>query len=242
MWPFFCRQSFGMAGCHPRNGIMCVEDVETQGFLTPPTTALKTRASKGKIEFEAWLLWWKHVCFFPKNTGSTATRQQACRRLQERAWQESMKASGRCDIQRHFPETFPWMKPKHPTSKHPFIFFSIQAVTCENGWFAKKNRGKIAKIHPRVPEKPEKKHHFGGRNGWKDETLTFQLRSYESPYGILQNWKFYYPKPSFFSVQVRGSWLEMMVERHWNLFLSKACNMKSFNCCFGIERMVQRDA
>lgn len=80
--------------------------------------------------------------------------------LQERAWQESMKASGRCDIQRHFPETFPWMKPKHPTCKHPVIVFSIQAVTCENGWFAKKNRGKNCKNSSQSPRKTGKKTSF----------------------------------------------------------------------------------
>lgn len=241
-----CDRSFvvnhlGWLDAIPEMASCVLKTLKLKVFI-PPTTALKTRASKGKIEFEAWLLWWKHVFFSPKyrvNSHKTTSVPS----LQERAWQESMKASGRCDIRRHFPETFPWMKPKHPTCKHPFIVFSIQAVTCENGWFAKKNRGKNCKNSSQSPRKTGKKNiilvagtgervkpwHFSWDHmrvhmeSFKTENFTTPNRHFFLSKWEVHGWKWWSKDTEIF-------------------FFQKACNMKSFNCCFGIVRMVQRDA
>lgn len=174
---------------------MCVEDFETQGFYPPPKTALKTRACKGKIEFEAWLLWWKQG-FFPKIQGQQPQDNKHV--VQERAWQESMKAGKmwHWDIQGQFLEA---ETPNIQTSIYISIFFYNSCFLFSNYWLVRMDDlltnipAKIAVVHPRVPEKPEnigRPVHFGGQNRWKGETLPFQLRSYGNPYGIPQS-KFY---------------------------------------------------
>lgn len=224
----------------------CVLKTLKLKVFIPPTTALKTRASKGKIEFEAWLLWWKQVFFSPKIQGQQpqdnkrAVVTGTClARVDEGEWKM------------WHTETFPWMKPKHPTSKHPFLLILYKlwlvrfALIC-----SQKSAAKIAATSSQSPSKPRQKHIIlVARTGFQVETLTFQLRSYWESKWNLSKLKILLPQTVIFfeadwwPTPARTVEFSSLVFRpFWEFdFLSK-WEVHGLEMLFGIERMVQRDA
>lgn len=125
-----CDRSFvvnhlGWLDAIPEMASCVLKTLKLKVFI-PPTTALKTRASKGQIEFEAWLLWWKHVFFFPKIQGQQpqdnkrAVVTGTClARVDEGEWKMWHTETFPRDISLNEAET-----PNMQTSSHSFFYTS----------------------------------------------------------------------------------------------------------------------
>ncbi len=225
---------------------------------------------------------WKQVVFSPKCrvNGHKTTSMS----LQERAWQESMKAIPWEDVTLRHTETIPWSwNTKHQNIPFDIICFILYKLFFSNHglweWMiCQKNPGKNSCSSSQSPRKNQKRierpFHFGGQKRWNGvspchwngeiihDDMEIHMESFNWNFAKKRHMTTYSPDwwqvgpdCSFFRFFFRllrvgdlSKW-EVYGWKWWskrteNLksYSLKGLNMKSFNCCFGIERILQRDA